>query len=47
MSSILSWISDTRVYTSNICPCILNNKGMTNRAGTRAPLPTYKCPMAD
>ena len=45
--SILSWISDTRVYTSNLCPWILNTGGIMNKAGTKAPLPTCKCLVAD
>ena len=45
--SILSWISNTKVYTSKMWPWILNTKGITNKAGTKAPFPTCKCLIAD
>ena len=38
--STFSWISDTNVYISNLCPCISTITGIMNRALTNCPFPT-------
>ena len=38
--STFSWISDTKVYISNLCPCISTIIGIINKTLTNCPFPT-------
>ena len=38
--AMFSWISDTRVYISNLCPCVSVIIGIINKTLTNCPFPT-------
>ena len=44
---MLSWISDTKVYTLNLCPCMSTITGIMNKTLTYSPFPTWSLCVLD